>query len=191
MIGIVTLKEDSKTWAEPLVEEIQKFEPDYPVAVEVAYPGKGSYAASINNLARRWIEDYPEDPWFFPMNADVSMISPFDTETWNAPKDKLYGCTVNTRGDLMWLDGWIYMISRKVWETVGEFDENFKIACFEDADYTWRAVKAGIGIAKVTLPFLHHRASPRMRVPDFWKIRKENQAYLIEKWDLPEEWSYR
>ena len=191
MIGIVSLRDDSKVWAEPLVEDIERYEPDVNVAVEIAYPGEGSYAASINMLARRWLKDYPDDPWFMPMNADISCAGPFQTFLDQMPQEKLYGMTINTRGDLTWIDGWIYVISRQVWDKVGEFDENFKIACFEDADYTWRAAQEGISIAKVTLPFLHHRASPRMRVSNFWQIRKENQAYLVKKWNLGEEWSYR
>ena len=190
MIGIVSLVDDVKTWAEPLIADIEREEPDMEYQLSTARPGEGSYAASINELGRWWYET-TDDKWFIPMNADISLHGPFQAYLDRMPTNKLYGMTINTREGLNWIDGWIYVISREVWEAVGEFDENFKIACFEDADYSWRAIEVGYPLAKVNFPFHHHRASPRMRVKNFWKIRKENQAYLVEKYGLGKEWSYR
>ena len=190
MIGVCSLDHEVEEWAEPLISEIKTWNPDMCVAIHVAIPGEGSYAASMNELARLWLQD-PDDPWFIPMNADVSCYGAIQAYLDRMPPNKLYGSTINEWDGLHWIDGWIYFISRQVWAEVGEFDENFKIACFEDADYTWRAIAKGIPIAKVLLPFKHFKASPRMRVENFWKIRKENQVYLIDKHNLGEEWSYR
>ena len=190
MIGIVSLTDDVITWAKPLIRDIERHEPDMEVILQVSEPGEGSYAASINKLAKYWIEE-TDDEWFLPMNADVELEKPFSHIFPDTPTDRLYGCTINTQQGRSWIDGWIYLISREVWEKVGEVDENFKIACFEDADYTWRAEKLGIEVYRISLPFIHHRASPRMRVSNFWKIRKENQNYLIEKYDLDDDWRYR
>ena len=190
MIGICSLVDEVEDWADPLVAEIKKWEPDMRVAMHVSKPGEGSYAASINTLAKLWLQN-PSDPWFIPMNADIQCYGPLQASLDQMPPNKLYGSTINQRDGLHWIDGWIYFISRQVWEEVGEFDENFKIAGFEDADYTWRAIARGIPIAKVLLPFKHFKASPRMRVANFWQIRKENQAYLVKKHNLGEEWSYR
>ena len=191
MIGICSLEDDVDTLAVPLMEEFAKYEPDMNVAITVSKPGEGSYAESINDLAKVWKELYPDDTWFIPMNPDVELGGPIQDRLDKMPTDKLYGLTINEKFDLQWIDGWIYFISQEVWEKVGPFDEKFKIACFEDADYTWTAQKAGVGIAKVTMPMKHHRASPRMRVPNFWKVRKDNQSYLSRKWNLGKEWSYR
>jgi len=190
MIGIVSLTDDVRTWAKPLIADIAKHEPEMEVRLEVSEPGEGSYAASINQLGRYWFNE-TEDEWFIPMNADVALKGPFSEDLAKMDPKALWGMTINRKGEIGWIDGWIYFISRYVWETVGEFDEVFKIACFEDADYTWRAALMDIEIGKVQFPFIHHQASPRMRVKNFWKIRKENQAYLIKKYDLGEEWSYR
>jgi hypothetical protein len=178
-------------WAVPLLEDLAKYEPDMLASINVSKPGEGSYSQSINELGRMFLEE-TDDDWFIPMNADVSCTGPFQHHLDEMDQSKIYGPTINTRGDLQWIDGWLYLIPREVWKEVGEFDEQFKIACFEDADYTWRCAQAGVGVAKVSgFPFKHHQASPRMRVPNFWKIRKQNQAYLREKWDLGDDWSYR
>jgi len=129
MIGIVSLIDDVETWANPLIADIEREEPDMSWGIEVAKPGEGSYAASINVLGRHWYEN-TDDKWFIPMNADVSLHGSIQAYLDRMPTNKLYGMTINTRGDLQWVDGWIYVISREVWEQVGEFDENFKIACF-------------------------------------------------------------
>lgn len=190
MIGIVSLEDDVEQWAIPLIREIHEHEPNARVVLEVVKPGEGSYAASMNTLASMWLSEFDDD-YFIPMNADVSCRAPFLENVATVPQTMLCGATINERDGLSWIDGWIYIIPRQVWNTVGEFDENFKIACFEDADYTWRAEAEGFDISKVNLPFVHYRASPRMRVKDFWKIRKQNQAYLAEKWNLGDEWRYR
>ena len=190
MIGIVSLENDVETWANPLIADIAKYEPDVEVRLTVSEPGEGSYAASINELGNYWYNE-TTDPYFMPMNADVTCFGKFAENILKVPETTLCGMTINERDGLTWIDGWMYIIPRAVWKGVGEFDENFQIACFEDADYTWRARQEGFRIAHVTLPFHHHQASPRMRVKNFWKIRKENQVYLIKKWDLGPEWSYR
>lgn len=190
MIGIVTLEGQSKAWAEPLAEEIAKYEPNLPVATVVAKPGEGSYAACINQLAERWVRDY-DTPFFIPLNDDVSCAGTFWASVKRLPPDVLYGMTANRGGKKTWLDGWIYFISREIWDTVGPFDENFAIAGFEDADYTWRALSHGYKFATVKAPFKHFKNSPRLKVPNFWEIRQQNMEYLKKKHNLPDDWSYR
>lgn len=48
-----------------------------------------------------------------------------------------------------------FMISRRVWELVGKFDESFYPAYCEDNDYHIRMHKAGVKAVCVDLPFLH------------------------------------
>ncbi len=49
----------------------------------------------------------------------------------------------------------LFMIRKSVWETVGEFDEGFKGAYAEDADYHVRMHRAGIEAVCIDLPFYH------------------------------------
>jgi|SRR5262245_836 len=51
-----------------------------------------------------------------------------------------------------------FLIRREVYEKVGMFDENFKIAYCEDGDYDMRMWQSGIRAYCIDLPFLHHGA---------------------------------
>lgn len=80
-----------------------------------------------------------------------------------------------------------YLIRRTLYEKVGEFDENFKIAFCEDGDYDLRMNKAGYKPRCIGLPFLHH-GSMTVKNSDPAEIRKillqadENRKYFKQKW---------
>lgn len=48
-----------------------------------------------------------------------------------------------------------FLIRRKAWETVGPFDERFKVAYCEDGDYHCRMHLAGIDAHSIGVPFYH------------------------------------
>lgn len=48
-----------------------------------------------------------------------------------------------------------YLIRRSVWETVGPFDEEFKLAYCEDADMHLRMHDRGVDAYSIGVPFLH------------------------------------
>lgn len=48
-----------------------------------------------------------------------------------------------------------YLIRRECWEKVGPFDENFKVAFYEDNDYHVRMWRAGIRGVCIGIPFWH------------------------------------
>ena len=183
MIGIVSLNDDVEKWAVPLMEQIKSYEPSVETRLQVAWPGVGGYAASMNELARYWIE-HTTDEWFMPMNADVSCSGSFMAKVNSYSRDCLYCLDSNQRDNRFWVEGWFYLISRALWQDVGEFDENFKISAFEDADFTWRAADAGYGLVGITLPFKHEKDNPRRRVPGFSSTRDANFDYLVRKWNL-------
>src|SRR6266566_252385 len=82
-----------------------------------------------------------------------------------------------------------YLIRRSVWETVGPFDENFKIAFSEDLDMHVRLHKAGIKAYCIDLPFLHH-GSMTIKNAEPAEVRKiqiqaeKNRAYFKKKWGM-------
>ena len=49
-----------------------------------------------------------------------------------------------------------YLIRKEVFEKVGDFDEKFDPAFFEDNDFHLRMHRAGIHAISLDLPFLHH-----------------------------------
>lgn len=80
-----------------------------------------------------------------------------------------------------------WTMRKRVWDVVGEFDENFRCAFGEDADHHVRMHKAGVSAYCLDVPFLHYgsatinNALPR----DARAIAEQagrNRAYFREKW---------
>lgn len=80
-----------------------------------------------------------------------------------------------------------FIVSPRVYEKVGEFDENFKIAYFEDNDYYYRLKLAGyLPLSDGLIPFYHHGSTtqnfyvdaPACPPPVFI----ENRNYYMGKW---------
>ncbi len=85
-------------------------------------------------------------------------------------------------------DGICFMVRRRVFETIGLFDENFRIGQFEDTDFFRRARAAGFCLGTTGRAFIHHFGSITQN-----SIRKskqarpyeaENRAYYRRKWKL-------
>jgi GT2 family glycosyltransferase len=85
-------------------------------------------------------------------------------------------------------DGICFMVRREVFETIGLFDENFRIGQFEDTDFFRRARIAEMRLAITGSSILHHFGSVTQD-----SIRKkrtarpyesENRAYYRRKWKL-------
>lgn len=82
-----------------------------------------------------------------------------------------------------------FMISRKTWESIGEFDEGFKPAYFEDNDYHYRINLAGLKAIICPRSMFYHFGSrtqneasedgkPMVPGPLF----ENNRAYYSAKW---------
>ncbi len=85
-------------------------------------------------------------------------------------------------------DGVCFMVRRRVFETIGLFDENFRIGQFEDADFFRRAEKAGFRMGTTGRSFIHHFGSVTQDSLRRGKVVKpyeaENRAYYRKKWNL-------
>lgn len=85
-------------------------------------------------------------------------------------------------------DGICFMVGRRVFEAVGEFDENFRIGQFEDVDFFRRAAAAGFRLGTTGGAFIHHFGSVTQ---DAIRGRRsarpyeaENREYYRRKWNL-------
>jgi N-acetylglucosaminyl-diphospho-decaprenol L-rhamnosyltransferase len=82
--------------------------------------------------------------------------------------------------------GVCFMVHRRVFETIGGFDETFRIGQYEDADFFLRARRAHFRIGSVGRSFLHHfgaitqRAMNRSQPTTVYAL--ENRARFIRKW---------
>jgi FkbM family methyltransferase len=83
------------------------------------------------------------------------------------------------------LVGFCFLIRRDVIERIGLLDERFGIGCFEDDDYTRRALAAGYRALIVRDSFVHHfggRTFIKSGV-DFAALMSRNQALFNAKWE--------
>ena len=85
-------------------------------------------------------------------------------------------------------DGICFMVHRRVFEAIGQFDENFRIGQFEDADFFRRAALAGFRLGTTGNSFIHHFGSVTQKALGQGRIEKpyvaENRAYFRKKWQL-------
>lgn len=86
-------------------------------------------------------------------------------------------------------NGICFMTHNKVFDTIGIFDENFRIGQYEDKDLFLRAARAGFRLGSVGSSFLHHFGSMTQNSIRAAKAVKpyalENRSYFIRKWGLP------
>lgn len=87
----------------------------------------------------------------------------------------------------------MFIISYDTFVTVGEFDENFKGAYFEDNDYLYRCKQAGIIIEETELmnPETYHQSMSIRKDPTLNENFENNKEYYIQKWGgVPTEEKY-
>ena len=187
-------------YTEPLILSIQKHEPAADIIV-VDNGGHYSdnyvdrviwcaideivcYAAAINTgiFALGGDED-----WIIILNNDVICDAPFFKYLEQMDLKAVYGNTLHRRrhpqfmAPVRWIDGWIYAIPSS---GLLDWDEEFKIAGFEDADYCFRARKLGFSIQKSDLPFTHLEYHIRKTFDNYRDHRIDNMKYLMRKHGL-------
>jgi GT2 family glycosyltransferase len=87
----------------------------------------------------------------------------------------------------------MFVISYDTFNAIGEFDENFKGAYFEDNDYLWRCKQAGIIIEQTELmnPEQYQQSMSIKTDPSLNEHFENNKAYYIKKWGgVPTEEKY-
>ena len=82
-----------------------------------------------------------------------------------------------------------FLIRLKAWREIGPFDEEFKIAYGEDADYHCRMKAAGIEAKSIDLPFLHVgsgsgtlKSAPLLEQEAIRRQADLNRQYFKNKW---------
>lgn len=83
-----------------------------------------------------------------------------------------------------------FMISKKYWDEIGEFDEGFAPAYFEDNDAHHRVVKSQLRAITVPTALFYHYGSRTQNEADVAPIVSsdaflKNRAYYISKWGGP------
>lgn len=208
-VGIIICGTDR--WEEdaiPLIKSILEYEPDVRIVTVMNTPPPASFYDIDNSNVRAHFSDeltgYANAinigldhfhftsmvEWVLVMNADVLCEGKFVEYVKTLEKDTIYGNKLHRANmdyamPIDWIDGWIYAIPLTVdfFLEVSGFDDNFKVAGFEDADFCMRAFfNGGFGIGKSQLPFKHLENKVRQETPYYKAVRLENLEYLRSKW---------
>jgi GT2 family glycosyltransferase len=153
--------------------------------------GQSPWVVILNNdvlLPKAWLEGllaYAEES-----NSDI--VSPamrghacdYDLENYAAAFTKSMS-TVFRKGEA---HGVCFMVRRSVIEKIGDFDENFRIGQYEDADFFRRAKLGGYVLGITGRSFIHHFGSVTQKTLKSYKTTRpyeaENRAYFRKKWRL-------
>jgi GT2 family glycosyltransferase len=134
--------------------------------------------ASWNVLCRKIFSDKKND-FAVILNDDIYLgldkefIGGFLSNKFN--KDSLLRATV---------DWCAFAISRHVWETVGEFDECFFPAYYEDNSYEYRMKLKGVKLIKTPSlnPVVYNSSKTIEKAPELFEVCKKNKKIYIEMW---------
>jgi len=151
-------------------------QPAYPHA-RVRFDRTVGYAEAMNAGLRA-----AKGAWLMPMNNDVIC-----TGTISLPKHELavYGAELNSNTQIgTYIEGWVFLFHRSVWEALGPFDENFRVVTYEDVDYSYRARQSDLPLAKIDLPLRHAKHGFRGDTDQHADIRRENREYFMKKHKL-------
>ncbi|HOJ01295.1 MAG TPA: glycosyltransferase [Anaerolineaceae bacterium] len=147
-----------------------------------------NYMAALNAGARAAHGD-----WLMFSNDDVLCKGAFAKTIESQSFSWLYGMEVREKPakwgagkDFCYVYGWLLIMHRAVWEIVGEFDEYYLHAGFDDLDYSWRCQEKGVPLKILDLPFVHLADQPgnfhrRMTVEGYKENMKRSKAHFLEK----------
>lgn len=196
MVSLITVGiGDWERWTLPLINSVRHYEPDVPIVVvdnaaDPPYPAdervqvvrtrRLGYAAAMNT----GISVAPESAYYIVVNNDVLCTGEFVRQVLEQPQHVLAGNHLNNKFGRRWIDSWHWSIPKAVWDVVGKFDEGYKVAGFEDADYCFRAEKKGFLVRESKQPFKHLVGRIRWTLPNYGSQRHENLNRLIRKFDL-------
>lgn len=82
------------------------------------------------------------------------------------------------------LSGFCMMFRRSTWERLGNLDEQFNVGGYEDIDYGYRAMKAGLSLRIAGDTFIHHEGNRSFNANhyDMYAIAGVNRRKYIRKW---------
>jgi GT2 family glycosyltransferase len=164
-------------------QDIERYDENTTIYVSESNMG---VAASWNYLIKKAIEDGHDK--FLILNDDI--ILTLDEETIIRIISRWVDNFIVCRPFYNWS---AFILNKKIYDKVGEFDENFKICYFEDNDYKYRMELQGILIKYEDLlsPEVYNNSMTIKKDPTLNNF-DNNRKYYIEKWgELPNNEKYK
>ncbi len=132
-------------------------------------------AASWNYLCKKIFQDHE---WALVLNDDILLGS-------NQTRTQSFILVNAHLGFFAGQKEWsVFGISKNTYNNVGDFDERFFPAYFEDNDYWHRMKKRGIqtSVSERWNPEVYNNSMSIKKEPDLNKFFMKNREYYIQKW---------
>lgn len=141
---------------------------------------KGDYLCILNDdtiVSYNWANDIINE---FKHDKKLAQIGPCIANC-----DKYFNHICDEDSDIKYVEGWCFIIPRKIYEKFGLFDEGLKFAYCEDSDYSYMLQKKGYRI-KQAGNVRHVGVQTRKSNPELEMFLQdcetENKKYLKGKW---------
>lgn len=182
-------------YTRPLIESIQKHEPDcqlvvidnassepYPKADYIHRTERLCYSAAINKAASL----APGVDWLIVLSNDVLCAGPFAHLLEGvSPLTAVGPHLADIWGIYHFLAGWCVCASREMWKKLKGWDENFVVSSWEDVDFSYRVMQAGGALHHAAdFPFTHLDQRQRFNLPEFEGTHERNMNYFLGKHGL-------
>ncbi len=87
--------------------------------------------------------------------------------------------------------GFCFLITRKLIETIGVWDETFGMGYYEDRDYSQRAIQAGFKIAYAKGAYVYHEEhSSFKKRPEWYELQERNRTIYEARYGRPKRYLY-
>jgi len=143
------------------------------------------YSAAIND-GKNIVGDAD---WYIVLSNDVLVTGPFAHILEQHGDENVVGpllkeIAIEGVGQVSYIEGWAVFIPKRIWDTIGGWDEGMRISSYEDVEYSHRARVNGFALIEdAALPFTHLDQQQRFTlVPDYWSSEYHNRARFINKY---------
>ena len=169
--------------AKPFAESLQRHNPALPVLIVDNSVKRTGYGSALNAGAEgAW-------DWLLCANNDCICNGNITEAISYLNTDTVYGNA--WKFDYEWMaqlelpavvDSAYLLISRKVWDRVGCFDEKMD-AAFEEIDYGLRVIDAGFRLDVIDLPIVHLNLHTRNELEGYTKRWEATSKYFKTKYE--------
>lgn len=193
-----------KEYVKPLIDSIYKYSKGNPIEVIAVDQGdrfeEGERAIILKcpiisrTYATNRALEIASGNWNIILDSDVLITGKYYKEIMGLREDTVYGQKLFEEDHFSFptpypcIEFWCMCVSKKIYEMVGEFDENFgPPGSFAEADYCFRVQELGYRVEQRDFPIKHLCAGTKYKInPDHMEHRANNIRYLREKWSLYE-----
>lgn len=205
MISIIIVGLDCwEKYTLPMIESIKEHDPGLNIVCvdngsQIPYPRvngisivrngrRGSYAEGLNI----GLHHAPQSDWYIAANNDLVIYKCISDRIVDLSPDTLYGFLIyDNIFSMPYMPGWFLLISNKMYQNIGEFDQRFSPMWFEDADYCFRVIRAGYSLEALDRKDwgVAHLEDERMGerkgyMAKYMEARHKNRTYLRLKHGL-------